>query len=96
MSESPDSKARAGERSLDVAAALREAKLRGLPDGWTVSIDVSGGGPVSSPHSTAVVRIRRDTTLIKLFLHRRLTHSLFLHHTETKSPQMDGSQRAIL
>ena len=40
---SPDTKGRtaAGERSLDVAAALQEAKLRGLPDGWKVSIDVS-------------------------------------------------------
>ncbi|GKY95140.1 hypothetical protein MPSEU_000477800 [Mayamaea pseudoterrestris] len=28
-----------GERSLDVASALREARARGLPDGWSVSID---------------------------------------------------------
>jgi hypothetical protein len=37
----PSSRAAPGERSLDVAAALREAKMRGLPSGWKVSIDVS-------------------------------------------------------
>jgi hypothetical protein len=42
MSSPPaTTKGRPVQRTLDEATAYREAKERGLPDGWKVSIDVS-------------------------------------------------------
>jgi len=83
MTPSLEALAKAKDTPKEISAAYREAKARGLPDGWTCTIDVS--------KMCNEMEIDRNA-YYKLVL----TVVFFIIFEETKSPKMDRPYWTLL
>jgi hypothetical protein len=74
----------------EVAAALKEAKARGLPDGWTVKLDVSIILPnVTTNEDSLAFSFSHNFRVVPIYCHGLVAvskhHLSFLFLTETKT-----------